>query len=124
MEEKNKDKLDFEISFYEELLEKRPDFVDALILLGELYTKKGLYSNGLSVDRRLAQLRPDEPVVHYNLACSYSLLNKTDEALASLKRAVQLGYTEFDFMEGDKDLNNIRQDQRYKELVSRYKRIT
>ena len=37
------DDTDFEIRFYESLLEKKPDFIEALAALGDLYTHKGFY---------------------------------------------------------------------------------
>lgn len=111
--------LDFEISFYESLLKENPDFVDALIALGDAYTKRGRYKEGLKIDLRLAKLKPDEPVVHYNLACSYSLLRMSDLCLKALEKALCLGYQDLAFMEKDPDLEFIRKDPRYKELLSR-----
>ncbi len=112
--------LDFEISFYERLIEQNPDFVNALIALGDAYTRKGRYRDGLEIDRRLARLRPDDPIVYYNLACSYSLLKMSEECLEALKKSIQLGYRDFKFMEKDPDLQFIRKDNRYKELISQY----
>ena len=112
--------LDFEISFYEDLLKENPDFVDALIALGDAYTKKGRYKEGLEIDKRLVRLKPQEPIIHYNLACSYSLLKMSDVCLQTLERAIHLGYREFGFMEKDPDLNFIRKDPRYRNLLSRY----
>jgi len=111
------EELDFEISFYENLLKKKPDFVNALIALGDAYTKRGRYEDGLKIDQRLAQLSPDDPTVHYNLACSYSLLKIPDFCLDALKKAIQLGYRDFGFMKKDPDLDFIRRDPRYKELL-------
>jgi len=112
--------LDFEISFYENLLKGKPDFVDALIALGDAYTKRGRCKEGLKIDQRLARLKPDDPVVHYNLACSYSLLKMSDLCLEALEKAIHLGYSEFSFMQKDPDLEFIRKDPRYRELLSRY----
>jgi tetratricopeptide (TPR) repeat protein len=109
--------LDFEISFYENLLKENPNFVEALIALGDAYTKRGCYEDGLKIDQRLVQLRPDDPTVHYNLACSYSLLKMAKPCLAVLKKAIQLGYRDFSFMKKDPDLDFIRRDPRYKELL-------
>ena len=116
----SREDLDFEISFYERLLQKRPDFINALIALGDAYTKSGRYEDGLKVDKRLAKLKPDDPVVHYNLACSYSLLKMADLAFSALKKAIRLGYRDFAFMEKDPDLEYIRKDPRYKELLFEY----
>ena len=118
----SKEDLDFEISFYEGLLQKQPDFINALIALGDAYTKRGRYEDGLKVDKRLAGLRPDDPVVHYNLACSCSLLKMADPAISALKKAIRLGYRDFTFMEKDPDLEYIRKDPRYKELLFEHSR--
>lgn len=114
--------IDFEISFYEDVLRDSPDVIEALILLGDAYTRKGLYEKGLEMDKRLSKLRPDDSTVHYNLACDYSLLKKTKLALETLEKAIKLGYRSFKHMEKDPDLDNIRQDQRYKELVRKHRK--
>ena len=114
--------LDFEISFYEKLLEKNPDFIHALIALGDAYTKKGRHREGLKIDQRLARLRPNDSNIYYNLACSYSLVKIADDCLEAIKKAVDLGYRDFAFMQKDPDLEFIRKDPRYKRLISKYTR--
>lgn len=113
---KQKEDIDFEIKFYEGVLKRLPNFVPVLIVLGDLYTRKGCFEEGLRMDLRLSRLRRDDALVHYNLACSYSLLNRTDEALVSVKRAVELGYADFSYMQRDPDLANLRLDKRFREL--------
>lgn len=115
----DQENLDFEIPFYENLLKKKPDFISVLIALGDAYTKNGRYEEGLKIDQRLSRLKPDDPLVRYNLACSYSLLKIPDSCFRALKKAIQLGYRDFAFMEKDPDLDFIRNDPRYKELLSR-----
>lgn len=109
-----------ETSFYENLLKEKPDYVDALIALGDAYTKNGRYEEGLKIDLRLARLKPDDETVHYNLACSYSLLKMAGRGIATLRKAIELGYRDFVYMEQDPDLEFIRKDPRYIGLVSRY----
>ncbi|MBF0522165.1 MAG: hypothetical protein HQL24_03805 [Candidatus Omnitrophica bacterium] len=106
---------DFEIAFYEGLLKKNPDFVDALIAIGDLYTKKGLYQEGLDVDIKLSSLRPDDAIVFYNLACSYSLLQQIDKSFDAIKNAIELGYEDFDYLLKDEDLKHLREDKRFQE---------
>ena len=43
-------------------------------------------------------------VVHYNLACSYSLLGSVNKALKSLGKAIDLGYNDISHLENDSDL--------------------
>ena len=70
--------LDFEIEFFGRILEQHSDYVDVLRVQGNNLTLKGRYVEGLQIDRRLIQLRPNDPLAHYNLACSYALLKRTD----------------------------------------------
>ena len=116
----NKDELDFEICFYETLIKDKPDFVEALIPLGDAYTRKAEYRKGLEIDQRLTKLKPRDPTVFYNLACSYSLLKMKDAAIKALKKAIELGYDDFDYLSTDKDLENIKTDKRFKQLLIKY----
>jgi tetratricopeptide (TPR) repeat protein len=112
--------LDFEIEFYGGILERQPDFVDVLRVMGNNLTLKGRYAQGLQIDKRLVQLRPNDPLAHYNLACSYALLKRSEQALKILRRAVELGYRDFRYMREDHDLDSIRQDPRFRQLLREY----
>ena len=111
------EELDFEIAFYEGILEQLPDSVDLLMALGNDYTQRGLFEKGLTVDQRLCQLRARDPIIHYNLACSYSLLGRIDEALQALEQAIAYGYSDFRYVQLDPDLENLRGDPRYVSLL-------
>ena len=114
------EQLAFEIKFYTELLERYPDYVDVLRVFGNLLTKHGQYEHGLEVDRRLVRLRPQYAIAHYNLACSYCLLGKHELALQELRRAFELGYDDFTFLNKDNDLEGLREDRRYKTLIREF----
>jgi len=113
--------LEFEISFYEGILGDDPDFVPALIPLADDYTRVGRYEEGLAMDERLSSLKPGDPLVHYNLACSYALTDRKEKALAALNKAVSLGYDDLDWMEKDEDLEELRSTAGYTEIISALK---
>lgn len=115
-----RDNLDFEIEFYERVLREAPDFKQALVALGDAYTRKGHYHKGLKIDKKLTKLKPSDPIVFYNLSCSYSLLEMKDLALGALNRAIDLGYDDFNYLKKDPDLNNLRDDIRFQELISKF----
>jgi hypothetical protein len=54
---------------------------------------------------------------HYNLACVFALRVKTAEALRSLKQAVDYGYLDIAWLKRDRDLDPIRDDPGYTELI-------
>jgi tetratricopeptide (TPR) repeat protein len=109
--------LDFEIEFFARILEHHPEYVDVLRVQGNNLTLKGRYAEGLLIDRRLVQLRPNDALAHYNLACSYALLKKVDQALIALRQAIQLGYRDFRYMREDRDLDAVRHDPRFRQLL-------
>src|SRR4051812_37720175 len=112
--------LEFELTFFGRLAERSPDYVDVLRILGNLLTLKGRFAEGLRIEQRLVRLRPDDALAHYNLACAYALMNRRDQSLRTLRRAVELGYRDFRYMREDHDLESIRQDPRFRALLMEY----
>ena len=117
-----RNKHKFEISFYESILKKEPKFVEVIELLGGLYTNAGRIEDGLKMDRRLVRLRPDNPVAHYNLACSLALKRRYKDALNTLEHAVDLGYRDIQWMLEDPDLQNLRNHPAFQRLIDRIKK--
>ena len=115
--------LDVKIQFVEGLVRRDPDYVDALQLLGDHYTQRGRFTEGLHVDERLAQLEPANPLVFYNLACSYSLTGEFDRALTSLYQAIDLGYRDFRWLARDPDLKKLRAQPSYQELKLKIRQL-
>lgn len=107
------DQIEFEIEFFESVLESAPEFVEVLQVLGSHYTEVGQYDEGLMIDRRLVRLCPEDAIAHYNLACSLSLTGRPAEAVRKLDAAVRLGYRDLDYMDSDPDLDNVRNHQAY-----------
>ena len=105
---KKRPQTDFEIDFFERILNRDPSYIEVLLNLGELFAIKGWHRRALQVDRRLSELRPRDPLVCYNLACSYALLHQTEEAVAALRRAVSVGYGDIQYLTQDPDLDSIR----------------
>lgn len=116
-EDEYRQMLDFEIWFYEGVLSKSPDYVEVLQTLGNCYTARGYYEKGLWLDLKLSKLCPDDPVVFYNLACSYSLIGELDDAYKSLKQSIEVGYDDVQYLNTDPDLRNLRSDDRYQKLL-------
>ena len=100
---------DFETVFLEGVVDRRPNYIDALVPLSHAYTRQGLYEKGLEIDKRLAGLCKDDPIIHYNLACSYALLGKISRALTALKKSVRLGFRDLEHIKTDADLASLRE---------------
>jgi tetratricopeptide (TPR) repeat protein len=119
----NQRDLDIKIGFLEGLLRRDPTFVDALQLLGDHYTQRGRYLDGLKVDECLARLEPRNALVFYNLACSYSLTEHFDRAVLALEKALNLGYRDFNWLAKDPDLRKLRQQPVYRDIQAKIRRM-
>jgi len=115
--------LDQEILFLEGLIRREANYVEALQILGDDYTRRGRYAEGLGIDVRLSKLRPTDSLVHYNLACSYSLMEQLDRAIATLEAALDLGYSDFKWLAQDPDLENVREHAAYKKIQAKVRQI-
>ncbi len=115
--------LDTKIEFMEGLVRRDPDYVDALQLLGDHYTQRGRYHEGLKVDERLARLDSENALVFYNLACSYSLTDQFERAALALQKALSLGYRDFAWLAKDPDLKKFRQQPAYDQIKDQIRRM-
>ena len=111
--------LDTKIQFIEGIVRRDPNYVDALQLLGDHYTQRGLVAEGLKVDEHLARLEPQNPLVFYNLACSYSLTEEFDRAVFALEKALSLGYRDFTWLAKDPDLKKLRSQAVFDDLKAK-----
>jgi tetratricopeptide (TPR) repeat protein len=113
--------LDIEIGFIEGVVRRDPNYLEALQVLGENYTRRGKFTEGLKVDEEIVRLRPDDALPHYNLACSYSLTERFESAVTALGKALDLGYRDFKWMAKDPDLSKLRKHPLYKRILARIK---
>ncbi len=109
----------FDITFYESILRRDPAYAEVVELLGGLYTETGRIADGLKMDRKLVRLQPGNATAHYNLACSLALSKRPSAALASLSRAIELGYSDAAWMSEDPDLAPLRELPAFVALLAR-----
>jgi serine/threonine protein kinase/Flp pilus assembly protein TadD len=98
-------------------LELNPDDPRACIL--------GAVANAIIHDKERAvqfakqamQVDPDDPMLLYNVACTYAQLSMPEESLNALERSVEKGWGDKNWIEHDSDLDSIRDTPRYKAIV-------
>ena len=57
---------------------------------------------------------------YYNFACIASLDKKIKEAIENLELSFQNGYNDYDHIQKDTDLDNIRSTEEFKQLIKKY----
>lgn len=70
----------------------------------------------------IAIIAPNNPRVHYDLACAYSLNKDKSRALEALKKSVEKGFKDSATLESDKELDPLREEADYKRLVEDLKK--
>lgn len=111
--------LDIEIGFLEGIVGRDPKYVEALQVLGDNYTRRGRLTEGMQIDEKLSDLLPNDPTVLYNLACSYALTRRLEQAASALTRALDRGYKDFKWLLKDPDLQNLRDHDLFKPIRAR-----
>jgi tetratricopeptide (TPR) repeat protein len=109
---------EFLVDLYDRETTRHPLNLEVLAELAHVLTRLGRIEEGLEVDRRLVQLAPEDPTIHYNLACSLALLGEEDQALEALASSIELGYDDADQLAEDEDLASLREDVRFHELLA------
>jgi tetratricopeptide (TPR) repeat protein len=123
MTRKDLRELDLKISFLEGIIHRDPSYVEALQILGDHYTQRGSYEQSLKVDERLSRLEPQNPLVFYNLACSYSLNGEYNHAAAALENALLLGYRDFKWLAKDPDLRQLRKHPLFRNIQDKIRKM-
>lgn len=103
-----KDDPNWDIRFYETVLRRAPGYIDVIEILGGLYTRTGRIADGLRMDRKLVRIQPHNATAHYNLACSLALSDRKADAIRALRRAIELGYRDHEWMTQDPDLEALK----------------
>ena len=78
---------------------------------------KGEYAEAERHCRAAVELIPQNSNSHYNLACALARQDKIDRALASLEKAVELGFDSADHIAKDEDLASLRESERFKRVL-------
>lgn len=118
------EELDIEIRFLERLLERDPSHIEALEALGDDYGLRGRSADSLAIDERLRSLRPGDPVVRFNLACSLALIGEHERACHELEHALDLGFRDFRSLQRDPDLASARQHPAFHRVNAKVTALT
>ena len=81
----------------------------------------GQLDKAIAAHKRAATFERFKGIATYNLACAYARLNRKDEAIKALEQAIHFGFGDIAQLEGDSDLDNIRSDAKYKQLLEKLK---
>lgn len=85
--------------------------------------KRKKYDDAIAEFTKCIELDPKDAVVYYNLGCVYARKGEKTKAIECLNKAVDNGDRDLKYWETDHDLDSIRDEPGYKEVVKRLKRL-
>jgi len=103
-------------------LQLQPNYIPALNDLGTLYAIRHENYKAIAMFRKMTEVDPKQVIAYYNIACLHSKLNEKQEAVEWLQKAIENGYDNIEKIETDKDLDNIRGNPAYAELLHHLKK--
>ncbi len=114
-----------ELSRYSEALyplrrsaELNPETSETWLALGWCYKRSGKLDSAIESLENALRHTPDEAILHYNLACYYSLAGRRLDALCRLKRAFDLEPTLRELVRDEPDFGPMRRDPGFRMLMA------
>src|SRR5688572_30291075 len=96
---------------------QNPDDARARMVYALTLANYGRREEAVSEGAKALELSPSDPVMLYNGACLYSQLGEVARAIAALRQAVAAGYWNLGWMQHDPDLNPLRGEPEFVELM-------
>jgi len=107
------------ISVFQKVIELEPDHYLAHATLGGYYRKLGLEELAQKhIGKAMRNIYDNES--EYNRACLEAICGNVDQAIGLLRAALEKKQTYVEWIIHDPDLDFIREDSRFKELISSY----
>ncbi|MEP6506706.1 MAG: protein kinase [Gemmatimonadales bacterium] len=96
-----------------------PGDARALYLGGGVLTALGRDQEANEWANKAEELAPDDLSTLYNLACFHTLAGRSEKALDLLEKAESLGWNRFEWASQDADLDSLRANPRFVQLLDR-----
>jgi tetratricopeptide (TPR) repeat protein len=97
-----------------------PEDVRARITLATNYAFFGNKKDAVQQLEKAVAMRPNDASTLYNAACTYGLLELKVDALALLRRAIDSGFSDIEWISRDTDLACLHGDPDFESLVGKH----
>ncbi|MFZ1081617.1 MAG: protein kinase [Candidatus Kryptoniota bacterium] len=98
-------------------LSQHPDDARARIFHAQLLAQLGKVEEAKAQGKMALELSPNDTLMLYNGACLYARLGESKLAIKSLRTALAAGWENYEWMKRDTDLDSIRSDPEFVELI-------
>jgi non-specific serine/threonine protein kinase len=110
------------VTVLEQQVEWVPEDTRARMLLACSYARLDRRSEATQELEKVLTLGSTDPHTIYNASCTYGLLQMKEEALATLKKAAEAGFSEWDLASRDPDLTCLHEEPEFRSLLEHAER--
>lgn len=103
-------------------IELSPGNSNYITSLAFAYLITGKYDQSKDLLLQSVEIDPGMAINYYYIACLYSIQGKNDEGFKWLEKAFEKGFDNFEYLQADPYLENLRRDEGYEEMLIKYKR--
>ncbi|HTK82607.1 MAG TPA: protein kinase [Bacteroidota bacterium] len=115
--EKHKEILTMALVVYARYLSQHPDDARGHMYFATDLAQVGRRDEAKVEAAKAMELSPDDPLMLYNATCFYSQMGEKKLAIEAIKNAIAAGYANYEWLKRDSDLDPIRDEPEYIELV-------
>lgn len=98
-----------------------PNYAEAYSNRAATYMQQKKFNKAEEDLRRAKELSPNSPSVRYNYASLHSLKGNVDLALDEIDAALTNGFSDYDALRLDPDLNNVRKHPEFRKILEQHK---
>ncbi len=109
--------VETELEVYPRYLSRFPEDPRAHIFYAVALARAGRVEESKVEAAKAVELNPTDPLMMYNTACFYAQIGEKELAIDSLKNSLQAGMADYEWIKRDPDLNGIRGEPGYAELM-------
>ena len=97
-------------------MKKVPEDARARVLLAGCYAIQGRSEEATREANMAMVLRPDDPMIMYNVACTFCGMNNVRDALSAIKKAWDCGFRDATWTRQDPDLALLHGEPEFEQL--------
>lgn len=102
-------------------IQKDPGYAEAYSNRAAAYMLQRKFNKADDDLRKAKELKPDSPSIRYNYASLHSLRGNVDLALDEIDAALAKGFSDYDALRRDPDLENLRRSPEFRKVLEKHK---
>lgn len=109
------------VNEFSQAIRKDPGYADAYSSRAVAYMQQKKFNKAQEDLKQAKDLAPRNAAVRYNSACLHSLKGEVDLALDEIDAALTNGFSNYDALRTDRDLDNARQSPEFRKILEKHK---